>query len=177
MSRTPTIADTIRVAPGSNASYVGSHRHEGIVSLTEPRPRRGFCCPRASRTSRRRSCISWARPFRPSSKAACSPTNRASFSTSGSRVRAGDAPGRGHHGIRRSRGRAGRGTAPRPRLPRVARPGSLPARAAQADSARQVVGQACNPFVIGAGCTKNRSGAAQPGSRQAREPDVCSTAS
>ena len=36
MSRTPTIADTIRIAPGSKASYVGSHRHEGIVSLTGP---------------------------------------------------------------------------------------------------------------------------------------------
>jgi predicted AlkP superfamily phosphohydrolase/phosphomutase len=36
MSRTPTIADTIRIAAGSKASHVGSHRHEGIVSLTGP---------------------------------------------------------------------------------------------------------------------------------------------
>jgi predicted AlkP superfamily phosphohydrolase/phosphomutase len=36
MNRTPTIADTIQIAPGSKASYVGSHRHEGIVSLTGP---------------------------------------------------------------------------------------------------------------------------------------------
>jgi predicted AlkP superfamily phosphohydrolase/phosphomutase len=41
MSRTPTIADTIRIAPGSKASYVGSHRHEGIVALAGPSAAQG----------------------------------------------------------------------------------------------------------------------------------------
>jgi predicted AlkP superfamily phosphohydrolase/phosphomutase len=35
-SRTPTISDTIRIGSGSKASYVGSHRKDGIVSLTGP---------------------------------------------------------------------------------------------------------------------------------------------
>ena len=42
MNRTPTIADEIRIAPGSKASYVGSHRHEGIVSVTGPSAARGI---------------------------------------------------------------------------------------------------------------------------------------
>jgi len=37
--RTPTIRDTIQVAPSTKASYVGSHRHEGIVSLSGPSAR------------------------------------------------------------------------------------------------------------------------------------------
>jgi predicted AlkP superfamily phosphohydrolase/phosphomutase len=36
IARTPSIWDRIRIAPGSKESYVGSHRHEGIVALSGP---------------------------------------------------------------------------------------------------------------------------------------------
>jgi len=41
MSRTPTIWDTIRIAPNSKESYVGSHRPEGIVAISGPAAARG----------------------------------------------------------------------------------------------------------------------------------------
>lgn len=35
-SRSDTIWDTIEIAPGSDLSYVGSHRHEGVLALLGP---------------------------------------------------------------------------------------------------------------------------------------------
>ena len=36
MKRTPTIWDTVKMAGSGNESYVGTHRHEGIVAFTGP---------------------------------------------------------------------------------------------------------------------------------------------
>jgi predicted AlkP superfamily phosphohydrolase/phosphomutase len=36
MKRTPTIWDTIKMAESGNETYVGTHRHEGIVAFTGP---------------------------------------------------------------------------------------------------------------------------------------------
>ncbi len=41
MSKTPTIWDTIRIAPNSKESYVGSHRPQGIVALAGPAAAQG----------------------------------------------------------------------------------------------------------------------------------------
>jgi predicted AlkP superfamily phosphohydrolase/phosphomutase len=41
-SRSDSIWDTIEIAPGSDLSYVGSHRHEGVIALVGPSARSGI---------------------------------------------------------------------------------------------------------------------------------------
>ena len=67
-SRSESLWDEIEIEGGSEHSYVGSHRHEGIVVLSGPAVAPGAPVGASSSTSRRRSSTSSASRSRPTSR-------------------------------------------------------------------------------------------------------------